>query len=65
MILSLKIFYYVASFRVWGRGFIVSKMCHFAWSWLVQFQFEITNPEHNLPRSRSAVECKLLCNERS
>ncbi len=32
-------------------------MCHFAHIWLVQFQFEISDSEHNLPRSRLAVEC--------
>ncbi len=35
-------------------------MWHFAHIWLVRFQFEISNPEHNLHRSRLAVQCKLL-----
>ncbi len=35
-------------------------MCHFAHIWLVRFQFEISNPEHNLHRSRLVVQCKLL-----
>ncbi len=46
--------------RNWGMAFFVSDMCHFAHIWLVQFQFEISNTEHNLPQSRLTVESKLL-----
>ncbi len=35
-----------------------SDLCHFARSWLVKFQFEISKPEHNLPWL--AVASKLL-----
>ncbi len=43
-----------------GEWFVLYQTCHFAHIWLVQFQFEISDSEHKLPRSRLAVECKLL-----
>ncbi len=43
-----------------GVTCFVSDMCHFTHIWLVQFEFEISNLEHNLPRSRLAMDIKLL-----
>ncbi len=38
--------------RLTGGVTFVSDMSHFSHIWLVQFQFEISNPEHNVFRSR-------------
>ncbi len=40
--------------------FFLCQICHFAYIWLVQFQSKISNSEHNLPRSRLAMDSKLL-----